>query len=66
MKFNYLKKVTQHLLFKVLMPVVATTAALTAHAGEPLKIGYSDWPGFVAWQVAIDKGWFKEAGVDVD
>ncbi len=30
-----------------------------------LTIGYSDWPGWVAWQVAIDKGWFKEAGVDV-
>ena len=36
-----------------------------SHAAEPLKIGYSDWPGYVAWQVAIDKGWFKEAGVDV-
>src|SRR6201989_1513575 len=35
-------------------------------AAEPLKVGYSDWPGWVAWQVAIDKGWFKEAGVDVD
>jgi NitT/TauT family transport system substrate-binding protein len=34
-------------------------------SAEPLKIGYSDWPGWVAWQVAIDKGWFKEAGVDV-
>ncbi|MFC7052225.1 ABC transporter substrate-binding protein [Hansschlegelia quercus] len=34
-------------------------------AAEPLKVGYSDWPGWVAWQVAIDKGWFKEAGVDV-
>ena len=32
----------------------------------PLKIGYSDWPGWVAFQVALDKGWFKEAGVDVD
>src|SRR5258705_10992949 len=32
----------------------------------PLTIGYSDWPGFVAFQVAIDKGWFKEAGVDVN
>lgn len=39
----------------------ATAAAQAA----PLKIGYSDWPGWVAWQVAIDKGWFKEAGVDV-
>ena len=35
-------------------------------AAEPLKIGYSDWPGYVAWQVAIDKGWLKEAGVDAD
>jgi NitT/TauT family transport system substrate-binding protein len=30
-----------------------------------LRIGYSDWPGWVAWEVAIEKGWFKEAGVDV-
>jgi len=37
-----------------------------AHAeAAPLKIGYSDWPGWVAWEVAIQKGWFKEAGVDV-
>jgi len=39
--------------------------AVVAHA-EPLKIAYSDWPGWVAWQVGIDKGWFKEARVDVD
>jgi NitT/TauT family transport system substrate-binding protein len=34
-------------------------------SAEPLTVGYSDWPGWVAWQIAIDKGWFKEAGVDV-
>lgn len=46
---------------------VSMLAASAANAwAEPLKIGYSDWPGWVAWQVAIDKGWFKEAGVDVD
>ena len=50
--------------------VVAVAAALAAGASaswaaQPLKIGYSDWPGWVAWQVAIDKGWFKQAGVDV-
>jgi NitT/TauT family transport system substrate-binding protein len=33
---------------------------------QPLMIGYSDWPGFVAWQVAIDKGWLKEAGVNAE
>ncbi|MFM0054192.1 ABC transporter substrate-binding protein [Paraburkholderia phytofirmans] len=35
-------------------------------AAAPLAIGYSDWPGFVAFQIAIEKGWFKEAGVDVN
>ena len=36
-----------------------------AQAAEPLKIGYSDWPGWVAWEIAIEKQWFKEEGVDV-
>lgn len=40
-------------------------AAFPVFAAPPLKVGFSDWPGWVAWQVAIDKGWFKEAGVDV-
>src|ERR1700728_4410783 len=31
----------------------------------PLRLGYSDWPGWVAWQIAIDKGWLRDAGVDV-
>lgn len=35
-------------------------------SGKTITIGYSDWPGFVAWQVAIEKGWLKEAGVNAD
>lgn len=34
------------------------------NAGQ-LKIGYSDWPGYTVFEVANQKGWFKEAGVDV-
>src|SRR3984957_1772867 len=34
-------------------------------AAAPLSVGYSDWPGWVAWQIAIDKGWIKDAGLDV-
>ncbi len=50
-----------------LMTSVAALATLAATVtAAPLKIGYSDWPGWVAWEVAIQKGWFKEAGVDVD
>jgi NitT/TauT family transport system substrate-binding protein len=37
----------------------------TANA-EPLKIGYSDWPGWVAWEIAIKKKWFEEEGVEVE
>jgi NitT/TauT family transport system substrate-binding protein len=31
----------------------------------PLKIAYSDWPGWVAWDIGVQKGWFKAEGVDV-
>jgi NitT/TauT family transport system substrate-binding protein len=41
------------------------TLGLRPAAAAPLTVGYSDWPGWVAWQVAIDKGWLKDAGVDV-
>ncbi|QEO17625.1 ABC transporter substrate-binding protein [Acetobacter vaccinii] len=44
--------------------LVAAGGVAQAHAA-PLQVGYSDWPGWVAWQVAIDKHWFKDAGVDV-
>ena len=47
---------------------LAAAAALPSSAPRAadatLHIGYSDWPGWVAWQVAIDKGWIKDAGVD--
>lgn len=49
---------------RLLLPLLAA-CSFAAQAAQPLKIGYSDWPGWVAWQVAIEKGWFKEAGVDV-
>src|SRR5882762_6461752 len=50
---------------RIALGVVLSLAMTAAHAAAaPLKIGYSDWPGWVAWQVAIDRGWLKEAGVD--
>jgi NitT/TauT family transport system substrate-binding protein len=50
-------------------PSSSSTAKSTSSGGgskPPLKIAYSDWPGWVAWDIAVQKGWFKEAGVDVD
>lgn len=55
-------------LIKTSLLVLALSLAAFAPrpaSAEPLTVGYSDWPGWVAWQVAIDKDWFKEAGVDV-
>ena len=43
----------------------ALAFAATLHAA-PLKIAYSDWPGFTILEVAKQKGWFKEEGVDVE
>ena len=34
--------------------------------GKPLRIAYSDWPGWVAWEIGIQKGFFKDAGVNVE
>ena len=42
---------------------LALAASLEA---APMKIGYSDWPGYTVLEVAKQKGWFKEAGVDVE
>ena len=43
----------------------AVSLSRAAAIAPSLHLGYSDWPGWVAWQVAIDKGWLKEAGLDV-
>ena len=32
----------------------------------PLKVAYSDWPGFTLIEVAKQKGWFKEEGIEVE
>jgi NitT/TauT family transport system substrate-binding protein len=55
-----------HALMKSLFGVLAAVLILSGpvKAAEPLRIGYSDWPGWVAWEVGIEKGWFKEAGLD--
>ena len=39
---------------KLLTGLVFAMAAIL-HA-EPLKIAYSDWPGWVAWQVGLVQG----------
>lgn len=45
---------------------IAALTSLTVVSAAPLKIAYSDWPGFTIFELAKQKGWFKEAGLDVE
>jgi len=50
----------------LLLGLGALTLSVTHLSAEPLKIAYSDWPGFTIFEVAKQKNWFKEAGLDVE
>ena len=57
---------------KILPRTVRSTLALLAAAillapaaHAEIKVGLSDWPGWVAWYVAEQKGYFKKYGADV-
>jgi NitT/TauT family transport system substrate-binding protein len=56
-------KLIRRLAVLILLGLAALPLAMRA---APLKIAYSDWPGWVAWEVANQKGWLKDAGVDVE
>lgn len=59
------KHILKHLMRLALTAVAGLACLTTLRAERPLKIAYSDWPGWVAWEIGIKKGWFKEEGVDV-
>jgi NitT/TauT family transport system substrate-binding protein len=44
----------------------AAGLAPRAAGAEPLKIIYSDWPGWVPWEIALQKKWDKEAGLELE
>jgi len=45
--------------------MAASALFVAAPARAEVKIGVSDWPGWVAWYVAEQKGFFKKHGADV-
>lgn len=60
---------TNHLLRPLRLIAAALLAvgllAPAAYA-EPLKLVYSDWPGWVPWEIAKQKGYFDKHGVEVE
>lgn len=68
---NVSRVVVSGLLVALAAPAVSAEpapagAAHPAAKGAPLKIAFSDWPGWTAFEIGIQKGWFKDEGVDVD
>ncbi len=55
-----------HLFRSVLAAFTAAAISATTLIAAPLKVAYSDWPGWTAFAIAEQKGWFKAAGVDVE
>ena len=52
-------------MIKRLILLITSLLAFNLAYAAPLTIGYSDWPGWVAWEVGLEKGWFEEAEVEV-
>lgn len=56
----------QRTIRRLLTAATFTLAALCGTAARAeIKVGYSDWPGWVAWAIAEQKGFFKKHGADV-
>lgn len=59
-------KILSSFVRRITAGIAAVAMAAGLSAAEPLKIAYSDWPGWIAWEIGIQKGWFMEAKVDVE
>jgi NitT/TauT family transport system substrate-binding protein len=56
---------TLHTVARVAIAAVLFSLALSAPARAEVKVGVSDWPGWVAWYIAEEKGYFRKHGADV-
>src|SRR5258706_7438660 len=58
---------TENMKLKTLLTIgLIGLASLAGVNAAPIKIGYSDWPGYTVLEVAKQRGWFKDAGLDVE
>ena len=62
--YRMFPSVCRKLVLNLFLASVAVSYAASS-ASASLIVGYSDWPGWVAWEVAVEKEWFAEAGLDV-
>jgi NitT/TauT family transport system substrate-binding protein len=43
-------------------------SSMTSTPGRqaPLRVGYSDWPGWTALEIGVERGWFRKTGLRVE
>jgi NitT/TauT family transport system substrate-binding protein len=61
-----MKSAPHSLARRLLLCAGAFALSVASLAAAPLKVAYSDWPGWTAFAIGAEKGWFKDAGVEVD
>ena len=61
-----MKSAPSFLARRLLLCAGAFALSVGSLAAAPLKIAYSDWPGWTAFAIGAEQGWFKDAGVEVD
>ncbi|ADC89346.1 aliphatic sulfonates family ABC transporter, periplasmic ligand-binding protein [Thermocrinis albus DSM 14484] len=52
----------KEILTTIIMGLILTSLGFAG----PIKLGVSDWPGWVAWYIAKEKGFFKSEGINVE
>ncbi len=52
-------------IFRCILVTALVSGLHSVARAEPLKVAYSDWPGWVAFDIAVQKNWFQEEGLDV-
>jgi NitT/TauT family transport system substrate-binding protein len=51
---------------RILAVAVLFAFVASGYAKDAIKLAYSDWPGYTVMEIAKQKGWFKDAGLDVE
>lgn len=63
MRYRFSPRVLRSLISSVMCAVLTLGATAPVHA--EVKVGVSDWPGWVAWYIAEQKGYFAAHGAKV-
>lgn len=65
MCLTFVRRILRSFIRSLTLCALALGAAASLPAHAEVKVGLSDWPGWVAWYVADQQGFFKKYGANV-